>query len=154
MRQQLNDLLESIKKVNLIESFPNHDIYIWSNYVFNESPDIDLKFVGEVNNEIADKVSMLSIPKPSGIIFDPTLYTNTKIFEHIPRFNRCTDDIYYFDEEIIRYKIRSQKNNEYNGREVEELGPRLFKIKQIFARKDGKYKHRHWTYPILLKDLL
>lgn len=52
MRQQLSDFLELVKEDNLLQQFSNHNIYIWSNFVLNESPDIDLQFVGEVTSEL------------------------------------------------------------------------------------------------------
>ena len=134
----------------IIERFPHHEIYLWSNYGFNPTKDIDLKFVGNVNEEIA--MELLDLWNESGRIIDPTIYIDTTLFEHIPRFNRCTEDKYYFDEEIVRYKVWPQKNNEYHGREVEQISEHLYKVKQIFARKDGKYKNRQWTYPMLLSD--
>lgn len=144
MQQQLN---------NILTEFSNYEIYLWSNYGFNETEDIDLKFVGEINGNLGEKLFRLfQTSSTEKLKLDPTMYENTKIFEHIPRFNRCTDDIYYFDEEIIRYKCWPQKNNEYHGREVERLDKYLFKVKQIFARKDGKYKNRDWTYPMLLSN--
>jgi len=138
------------KLINIIPQFPDHEIYLWSNYGYNESPDIDLKFVGSVTPEIGKQ--LFDLFRSFDIFLDVTMYENTKIFEHIPRFNRCTDDIYYFDEEIIRYKCWPQKNNDYHGREVEQIDEYLFKVKQIFARKDGKYKNRDWTYPMLLSN--
>jgi len=138
------------KLINIIPQFPDHEIYLWSNYGYNESPDIDLKFVGSVTPEIGKQ--LFDLFRSFDIFLDVTMYENTKIFEHIPRFNRCTDDIYYFDEEIIRYKCWPQKNNHYHGREVEQIDEYLFKVKQIFARKDGKYKNRDWTYPMLLSN--
>jgi len=156
MHQPLSDFIEVIKKDNLIQQFPEHDIYLWSNFGFNETQDIDLKFVGDINPELGKKVwelyrryrKLLETP------LDPTLYTSTKLFEHIPRFNRCTEDLYYFNEDIYRYKVWPQKNNEVHGRKVEKISDYLYKVKQIFAKKDGKYTNRHWTYPILLSDLI
>ena len=136
--------------VSIIPQFPNHEIYLWSNYGFNETEDIDLKFVGDVSPLISQQI--VDLPLSFTILLDVTMYENTKIFEHIPRFNRCTDDVYYFDEEIIRYKTRPQKDNDYHGREVEQIDEYLFKVKQIFARKDGKYRNRNWTYPMLLSN--
>lgn len=146
MHQQLIDL----KNI-----FPDYEIYLWSNYGFNETSDIDLKFVGHVTPDLGEKLFDIFMEyrqyyKP--YFLDPTMYEDTKLFEHIPRFNRCKDDIYYFDEEIIRYKCWPQKNNHYHGREVEQLDEHLYKVKQIFARKDGKYKNRDWTYPMLLNN--
>ena len=138
------------KLINIIPQFPDHEIYLWSNYGYNESRDIDLKFVGSVTPKIGKQ--LFDLFRSFDIFLDVTMYENTKIFEHIPRFNRCTDDIYYFDEEIIRYKCWPQKNNDYHGREVEQIDEYLFKVKQIFARKDGKYKNRDWTYPMLLSN--
>ena len=136
--------------VSIIPQFPNHEIYLWSNYGFNETEDIDLKFVGDVSPLISQQI--VDLPLSFTILLDVTMYENTKIFEHIPRFNRCTDDVYYFDEEIIRYKTRPQMDNDYHGREVEQIDEYLFKVKQIFARKDGKYRNRDWTYPMLLSN--
>ena len=156
MRQPLSKFIEVIKKDDLIGQFPEHDIYLWSNFGFNETEDIDLKFVGNVTSELGERVWELycKYRKLLETPLDPTLYTSTKLFEHIPRFNKCTEDLYYFDEDIHRYKVWEHKNNEFHGREVEKVSERLYKVKQIFARKDGKYTNRHWTYPILLSDLI
>lgn len=138
---------------SVINRFSNYEIYLWSNYGFNNTEDFDLKFVGEVNSDLGNKLFELHVEfGDNEILLDPTMYENTKIFEHIPRFNRCTEDIYYFNEEIIRYKCWPQKNNDYHGREVEQLDEHLYKVKQIFARKDGKYRDRDWTYPMLLSN--
>ena len=155
MRQLLSNFVEIVKKDDLIGQFPEHDIYLWSNFGFNETQDIDLIFVGDITSEMGEKVWELYIKyrKLLETPLDPTLYTSTKLFEHIPRFNKCTKNLYYFNEDIHRYKVWPQKNNEFHGREVEKVASHLYKIKQIFARKDGKYKERHWTYPILLSDL-
>lgn len=156
MRQPLSNFIEVIKKDDLIGQFPEHDIYLWSNFGFNETQDIDLKFVGNVTSELGERVWELycKYRKLLETPLDPTLYTSTKLFEHIPRFNTCTEDLYYFNEDIHRYKVWRQKNNEFHGREVEKVSEHLYKVKQVFARKDGKYINRHWTYPILLSDLI
>ena len=155
MRQPLSNFIEVIQKDNLLAQFPDHDIYLWSNFGFNKTEDIDLIFVGDVTSELGEKVWELycKYRKLLETPLDPTLYTSTKLFEHIPRFNKCTEDLYYFDEDIHRYKVWQHKNNEFHGREVEKVAEHLYKVKQVFARKDGKYKERHWTYPILLSDL-
>ena len=156
MHRPLSNFIEVIEKDNLIGQFPEHDIYLWSNFGFNETQDIDLKFVGNITPEFGERVWELyrKYRKLLETPLDPTLYTSTKLFEHIPRFNRCTEDLYYFNEDIHRYKLWPQKNNEFHGREVEKVSEYLYKVKQVFARKDGKYTNRHWTYPILLSDLI
>ena len=91
MDHRLNDILEK---------FSNHEIYIWSNYGFNPTSDLDLKFVGEVNGNIAESLWYYHWENLEPIKLDITLYHDTKIIEHIPRINRCKRDIYYFDEEL------------------------------------------------------
>ena len=54
MRQQLSNFLNLVREDNLLHQFSNYDIYIWSNFVLNESPDIDLQFVGEVTPELGE----------------------------------------------------------------------------------------------------
>lgn len=156
MREELSNYLDLIRRKDIIGRYPNHTIYMWSNFVLNESPDVDLQFVGEVTEELA--ISLLNlkwemeaeIPKT----LDICMYENTKIFNHIDRFNACTDSVYIFDEEIIRYKCREPKNFGHNGREISRAGLNYWKIKQIFARRDGKYANRNWPQPELLTDLL
>jgi hypothetical protein len=154
MRKVLVDYLQLLKSKNLIERYPNHTIYMWSNFILNESPDVDIQFVGEVTPELALDLWELKIEcyKQSPIPLDICMYPNTKLFEHIDRFNECTDDSYVFDEEIIRYKLRNYSYKDQ--REVEYIAPFLYKTKQLSVRKDGKYKTQNWPQPILLKDLL
>jgi len=156
MRQQLSNFVEVIESDNLIEQFPDHDIYLWSNFGFNKTTDVDITVIGEVNSKIAEQCYDIfkKYRKLFPLYLDIVLSPNTNLFEHIPRFNECTDDIYYFDKEIIRYKLWEQKDNKYHGREVIKINDRLYKVTQIFARKDTKYKERKWTYPILLSDLI
>lgn len=156
MHQQLNDFIDLIKSDKLIEQFPDHDIYLMGNFPYNETPDVDITIIGEVTPEIGKQVSDVrrKYKKLFPLPLDPVLSPNTNLFKHISRFNECTDDIYYFDEEITRYKLWPQKNNEYHGRKAIEINPKLHKVTQIFARKDIKYKERKWTYPILLSDLI
>ena len=56
MRQPLSDFIEVINKDKLITQFPDHDIYLWSNFGFNETKDIDLIFVGDITPEFGVKV--------------------------------------------------------------------------------------------------
>ena len=136
MHQPLSNFIEVIQKDNLLAQFPEHNIYLWSNFGFNETKDIDLIFVGDVTSEFGERVWKLyrKYRKLLETPLDPTLYTSTKLFEHIPRFNRCTEDLYYFNEDIHRYKVWPQKNNEFHGREVEKVSDYLYKVKQISAR--------------------
>jgi len=156
MRQQLSNFVEVIESDNLIEQFPDHDIYLWSNFGFNKTTDVDITVIGEVTSEIAEQWYDIfnKYRKLFPLYLDIVLSPNTNLFKHISRFNECTDDIYYFDEEITRYKLWEQKDNEYHGREAIKISDKLYKVKQIFARKDIKYKERKWTYPILLSDLI
>jgi len=156
MRQQLNNFIELIKRDKLIEQFPNHDIYLMGNFPYNETTDVDITVIGEVTSEIAEQWYDIFNKYRSlfPLYLDIVLSPNTNLFKHISRFNECTDDIYYFDEEITRYKLWEQKDNEYHGREAIKISDKLYKVKQIFARKDIKYKERKWTYPILLSDLI
>lgn len=156
MRQDLNEFVDIIKSDKIIEKFPNHDIYLMGNFPFNETRDIDITIIGEVTTEIANQWYDIfwEYEEKYAYKLDPVLSPNTNLFKHISRFNECTDDIYYFDEEITRYKLWPQKDNEYHGREAVKISDRLYKVKQIFARKDIKYKERKWTYPILFSDLI
>lgn len=156
MRQQLSNFLNLVREDKLLHQFSDYDIYIWSNFILNESPDIDLQFVGKVTPELGEALWNLTwkYKKIFPYRLDPCMYSDTKIFQHIDKFNQSKKDIYYFDEEIIRYKCWNLKRNEYHGREVKQLDQRLYKIKQVFARKDGKYKTRNWPEAVLLKKLL
>ena len=156
MREELSNYLDLLRRKDIVGKYPDHTIYMWSNFVLNESPDVDLQFVGEVKEELAISLWDLrweleaEIPKK----VDIQMYENTRIFNHIDRFNACTDSVYICDEEIIRYKCREPKNFGHNGREISRAGNNYWKIKQIFARRDGKYATRNWPEPKLLTDLL
>lgn len=156
MREEVLNYLDLLRRKDIVGRYPNHTIYMWSNFVLNESPDVDLQFVGEVTEDFAASLWDLrwelekEIPKR----VDICMYENTKIFNHIDRFNACTDSTYVFDEEIIRYKNRRPEDFGYLGREISRAGENYWKIKQIFARRDGKYANRNWPEPKLLTDLL
>lgn len=156
MRTEVLEYLDLIRRKDIVGRYPNHTIYMWSNFILNESPDVDLQFVGPINNEVANSLFELKWEMQAEIStpLDICMYENTNIFNHIDRFNACTDSVYTFDEEILRYKTREPTDFGYNGRVITQLGDRLWKIKQIFARRNGKYANRDWPQPKLLTDLL
>ena len=65
--------------------------------------------------------------------------------------NECKDDLYFFNETIIRYKLWPLSNNDVHGRIIEDKGV-YWKVTQMFANKAFKYKDKGWPKPILLKD--
>ncbi len=163
-----NPLIEYIKNYQLNDKFPEHEIYKWGSYgnpLSHKPGDFDLVFVGPVSYHVNLELNRF-YPEPQDweelfleTFLDITVLPNKKLFNHIKRFNKCKDDKYVFDEEIIRYKLwdydEEIQSNAEGGREVEfcpDLGG-FTKVTQIFANKE-KYQFRDWPEPILLEDFL
>ena len=151
---RIRDFISYIHSVDLFNLFSNYEIYIWSNFGFDESKDIDLILIGEPTKDIGKSLYDLKIDALPFHNLDITLLPNTKIFSYIPGFNKSKTN-YYFPEKITRYKITNrQKHQHDNGWVCTKHSEHLWKIEQTFARKDTKYKNRDWHYPMLLKNFI
>ena len=144
-------LIKELLDYKIDKKFPNHTIYKWGTYGESNANDLDLVFVGEMNEEVASKLWDMHYAMNAGFYIDIVVHPDHKRFSHIERFNSCKDDKYYFGEKMIRYKLWEQPGNEEMGRKVKPVGS-YFEIHDIFARKDFKYKTKGWPQPVLLKD--
>ena len=135
---------------NLEDKFPNHKIYKWGTYGNPNANDFDIIFVGEMNNDIAEKLWKFWRTIGIGFKLDITILPDNTLFNHIEKFNKHKGT-YYFDEKIIRYKLWKLNNNDKHGRIITKYH-NYYKVEQLFARKDYKYEKVGWPQPILLKD--
>lgn len=143
--------------INYIEnhSFDTYEVYIWSNFGFNSTGDIDLIFVGKITEEIGKKLyNFQEDARANNLNIDITLLPDTRIFSYIPAFNQATTR-YTFPEKIIRYKLCAMQGDQWdNGWKSTQHSKYLWKLEQRFARKDTKYKTRDWHYPMLLENFI
>lgn len=135
---------------NLEDKFPNHKIYKWGTFGNPDANDLDIIFVGEMNNDIAEKLWKFWKTIGIGFKLDITILPDNTLFDHIEKFNNHKGT-YYFNEKIIRYKLWKLNNNEKHGRVITKYH-NYYKVEQLFARKDYKYEKVGWPQPILLKD--
>jgi len=149
MRKDLIKYL--IEDCNLIERFPGHKIYKWGTYGEPGASDLDIVFVGEISKNVALDIRDIWLNADVGLDLDITILPDHTLFNHIDRFNECKDDLYFFNETIIRYKLWPLSNNDVHGRIIEDKGV-YWKVTQMFANKAFKYKDKGWPKPILLKD--
>ena len=151
---RIRDFIKYTKSVNLFDTFSTYEIYIWSNFGFNTSKDIDLIFIGEPTETIGQSLYDLKMNALPFHSLDITLLPDTRMFSYIPGFNKSLTN-YYFPEKIIRYKLGNmQKHQHDNGWICTEHSKHLWKIEQTFARKDTKYRDRDWHYPMLLENFI
>jgi hypothetical protein len=144
------NLIKDIKHYNLEEKFPNYKIYKWGTFGNPDANDLDLIFIGKMDNSIAEKLWKFWKTIGVGFKLDITVLPNNTLFNHIERFNNH-QGTYHFDEKIIRYKLWCLKNNEEHGR-ILTKHENYYEIEQLFARKDFKYEKVGWPTPTLLKD--
>ena len=136
-------------------SFDTYEVYIWSNFGFNSTGDIDLIFVGNITEDIGEKLyNFQKDARANNLNIDITLLPDTRIFSYIPAFNQATTQ-YTFPEKIIRYKLCAMQKDQWdNGWKSTQHSKYLWKLEQRFARKDTKYKDRDWHYPMLLENFI
>jgi len=141
MRPNIDDFLECLHDYDFINVFDKWETYLWSNFPFNPTKDVDIMFIGELTKELEHKiVSFRKYAKDNyNMKIDECILKDTKLFAHIEEYNRTGEMSH---SNIIKHRL--DQDNKL--------------IKQISTGVNDKYKWRygklHLRYPILIKDFI
>ena len=154
MLPKIDIFIECLKDYNFLTVFDKWETYLWSNFPINSTGDIDITFIGEPSEELAEKILDFQkyVKETYEMKIDEQVFENTDVFSYIPQMNISDFEF----NNIFKYKINTH------------LGPRKYKSDPIKINKyfwkyelsgmGEKNKFRlgklNIHYPILIKDFL
>lgn len=141
MSPNIDDFLECLQDYDFLSVFDKCETYLWSNFPFNPTNDIDIVFIGKLTKDLEYKIADFKryAWENYTIKIDECIMEDTKLFAHIEEYNRTGEMSH---SNIIKHRL----DKEYKL------------IKQISTGVNNKYKWRfgklHLRYPILIADFL
>ena len=149
----IDDFIDCLENYNFLEIFKNHEIYLWSNFPYNFTWDVDLVFIGNPTEELGKKIlDFKTYAKNTyDISIDEQVFENTKVFKHIEDYNRTGD--HCFDGTLLQYKL---KENFRRNPEPVKINKYFWKfvLKETGDKMKYRYGKTNIHYPIEIKDFI
>jgi len=155
MRPNIDTFIECLEEYNFLEVFNKWETYLWSNFPYNYTWDIDIIFIGEPTEELGEKIIDFQkyVKDKYDMKIDEQVFKDTKVFAHIEEYNRTGDmDL----SKIIKYKTKEVNSPRIYKAEPKKINKYFWKFELLSANE--KYKFRagrlNLHYPILIEDFI
>ena len=140
-----------MEEYNFLKVFNKWETYLWSNFPYNHTWDIDMIFIGEPTEELGEKIIDFQkyVTDKAEMKIDEQVFEDTKVFSHIEEYGRLGE--MQFDGSIIKYKTVKQehRNPVYHNKHFWKYNLTSMNEKNKF--KVGK---ANLHYPILIEDFI
>jgi hypothetical protein len=140
-----------LEEYKFLEVFNKWETYLWSNFPYNYTWDIDIMFIGEPSEELGKKIidfQKYTMDKYEMKI-DEQVFEDTKVFRHIEEYERLGS--MQFDGSIVKYKTKK-----YDHREPIYHNKYFWKYILNSMNEKNKFKvgKANLHYPILIEDFI
>ena len=155
MLPNIDKFILCLEEYNFLKVFDKWETYLWSNFPFNYTWDIDVIFIGEPSEELGEKIFDFQkfVENKYDMKIDEQVFTDTKVFGHIEEYNRTGDmDL----SNIIKYKTKEVNSPRIYKNKPTKINSYFWKFELIGVNE--KYKFRagkaNLHYPILIEDFI
>ena len=155
MPPNIDKFILCLEKYNFLQVFNKWETYLWSNFPYNYTWDVDIMFIGEPTEELGEKIIDFKefCKIESEIKIDEQVFEDTKVFSHIEEYNRTGDmDL----SNIVKYKTKKINSPRIYKSEPKQINKYFWKFDLIGVNE--KYKFRagkaNLHYPILMEDFI
>lgn len=140
----INRFLECVDEFQFFQKF-EEEVYLWSNFPYNFTHDIDLIFIGKPTESLAKRIIDFKIfaNKKGCMKIDEQVFENTKIFSYIPDMNKGNAVF----NDITKYKLSDTSGNHRSSEKINK-----YFWKHDLTKPHMKNSERRLHYPILLQD--
>ena len=155
MPPNIDKFILCLEKYNFLQVFNKWETYLWSNFPYNYTWDVDIMFIGEPTEELGEKIIDFKefCKIESEIKIDEQVFEDTKVFSHIEEYNR-TGDMNLSN--IVKYKTKKINSPRIYKSEPKQINKYFWKFDLIGVNE--KYKFRagkaNLHYPILMEDFI
>lgn len=151
----IDNFLLCLKEYNFLEVFSKYETYLWSNFPFNPTSDIDIMFIGKPTEDLGEKIKDFKdyAAKYFNLKIDEQVFIDTKVFAHIEEYNR-TGNMNL--RKITKYKLTEQASPRIYQEKPSKINKYFWEFKLLDANE--KYKFRvgklNLHYPIDIQDFI
>ena len=140
-----------MEEYNFLKVFNKWETYLWSNFPYNHTWDIDMIFIGEPTEELGEKIIDFQkyVKDKAEMKIDEQVFEDTKVFSHIEEYGRLGE--MQFDGSIIKYKTVKQEH-----RNPVYYNKHFWKYNLTSMNEKNKFKvgKANLHYPILIEDFI
>ena len=151
---KIDKFIQCVKDYNLIEIFNDCEIYLWSNFPFNATKDIDIILIGEPTNSLGKRVKdFKEYCVGKCMTIDIQVFKDTKVFAGIEEYNR-TGDMNLSN--IEKYKLEEHPSNRIYRERPRKINDYFweFKLQGVNNKYKWRYGKLNLHYPIEIKDFI
>lgn len=155
MLPNIDQFILCLEEYRFLKVFDKWETYLWSNFPFNHTWDIDVIFIGEPSEELGEKILDFQkyVKDKTGMKIDEQVFENTKVFAHIEEYNR-TGDMNLTN--IVKYKTKEVNSPRIYKTDPKKINKHFWKFELLGVNE--KYKFRagkaNLHYPILIEDFV
>ena len=106
MLPNIDKFILCLEEYKFLEVFNKWETYLWGNFPYNYTWDIDIMFIGEPSEELGKKIidfQKYTMDKYEMKI-DEQVFEDTKVFRHIEEYERLGS--MQFDGSLVKYKTK------------------------------------------------
>lgn len=149
----IDRFIECVEEFKFFDKF-KEPTYMWGNFGYHCTGDIDLVFIGEPTEELAKKlIDFKLFAKERGCLkLDCCVCENTKLFSYIPEMNE-NYDVKFVD--TIKYKLGEHPPRAY-GQNPEKINKYFWKYNAVGLNLKSKlrFEKQDVRYPIRLEEFI
>ena len=151
MLPNIDKFILCLEEYKFLDVFNKWETYLWSNFPYNYTWDIDIMFIGEPTEELGEKIIDFRkyVMDKTEMKIDEQVFEDTKVFKHIEDYNRTGD--MNFDSSIVKYKTKM-----HNHRGPEKFNKHFWKYTLTSMNEKNKFNvgKTNLHYPILIEDFI
>ena len=151
MLPNIDKFILCLEEYNFLEVFNKWETYLWSNFPYNYTWDIDMMFIGEPTEELGEKIIDFQkyVKDKTEMKIDEQVFEDTKVFSHIEEYGRLGE--MQFDGSIVKYKTKM-----HSHRGPEKFNKHFWKYNLTSMSEKNKFKvgKANLHYPILIEDFI
>jgi hypothetical protein len=151
MLPNIDQFILCLEEYRFLKVFDKWETYLWSNFPFNHTWDIDVIFIGEPSEELGEKILDFQkyVKDKTEMKIDDQVFEDTKVFRHIENYNRTGD--MQFDGTVLKYKTVKHDHRK-------PIYHNQYLWKYVLSDTSVKNKFRvgktNMHYPILIEDFV
>ena len=154
MLPNIDKFILCLEEYNFLEVFDEWETYLWSNFPYNYTWDIDIMFIGEPSEELGEKILDFKdyVYNTTEMAIDEQVFKDTKVFSFIPQMNISDVDM----RGIKKYKTKKINSPRIYEKEPEKINKYFWEFSLLGLNEKCKFRagKANIHYPILIEDFI
>ena len=154
MPPNIDTFIECLNEYNFLKVFDKWETYLWSNFPYNFTRDIDIIFIGEPSEELGEKI--LDFQKyartKDDMKIDEQVFRDTKVFSYIPEMNKGDVDM----KNVFKYKTKEINSPRIYRDTPKKINKYFWEFNLLGLNEKCKFRQGKTNihYPMLIEDFM